>query len=342
MKRRRFRSKVEEILPGVHRLVLPLPGRRPGPVNAYLFTGDNVTLVDTGTAQALPYLLKGLKGLGLCASDIDRIVLTHGHLDHYGCARALLAQPGARAGVLASPYDEKAVATGKDVSRLATERFLKLAGAPLAMRAGLLLVSVVFGYMAQSVPVTGFLQDGDEIVAGKYRLKVLETPGHTRGSLCLHLEEEGVVFSGDHVLAHVTPNALVAVEEDSATPRRRVQQEFYDSLARIEGLQPRLTCPGHGRLIRDLPRVADMYRRLFAERQEKTLAIFRRRERTVYEAARELFPGIRRDARLPLELFLSISEVYTHVQELSEQGLVHTRIKRKRLLVNGSDHGHRA
>lgn len=335
-KKRRFKSKVEEILPGVHRIVLPLAGRRPGPVNAYLFTGGgNVTLVDTGTAQALPWLLKDLAGLGIAPKDIDRIILTHGHLDHYGCAAELLSAHGARAGVYVHEHDKKAVATGRDVSRRAVERFLRLAGAPLGMRAGLFAVSVVFAYMAQNVPVTGHLREGDEILAGPYRLKVMETPGHTRGSVCLYLEEEGMLFSGDHVLAHITPNALVAVEEDSALPRRRVQKEFYDSLSRIEALNPKLTCPGHGRLIRDLPRVARMYRRLYQERQDKTLAIFRRRERSVYGAARELFPNIRRNSRYPLELFLSISEVYTHLQELSEKGLVSTRMQGKRMLVRG-------
>jgi len=48
VKKEKLRGNVSEILPGVFRIVLPIPGSRPGPLNVYLFTGNPVTLVDTG------------------------------------------------------------------------------------------------------------------------------------------------------------------------------------------------------------------------------------------------------------------------------------------------------
>lgn len=52
---------------------MPLPGKKPGPVNAYLFTGSNVTLLDTGALKAFPVLVQSLDSLGMTCADIEQI-----------------------------------------------------------------------------------------------------------------------------------------------------------------------------------------------------------------------------------------------------------------------------
>ncbi|MBN1498458.1 MAG: MBL fold metallo-hydrolase, partial [Spirochaetes bacterium] len=85
--KKKQRQRHEEIYPGIFRIILPLAGTKPGPVNAYLFTGKPVTLIDTGTLKSAPVLERELGAIGLTFADIDQIVLTHGHIDHYGAAR---------------------------------------------------------------------------------------------------------------------------------------------------------------------------------------------------------------------------------------------------------------
>ncbi|MCR4920303.1 MAG: MBL fold metallo-hydrolase [Bacteroidaceae bacterium] len=50
-------------------------------------------------------------------------------------------------------------------------------------------------------PLGPFLHDGDELLLGTIRLRVIHTPGHSPGSVCLHLPEAGILFSGDTLFA---------------------------------------------------------------------------------------------------------------------------------------------
>ena len=74
-------------MPDVYSIKLPLSGYKPGPVNVYLFKGDKITLIDTGMKQTANLLRKALEEHGIRFSDIDNIVVTHGHVDHYGAAK---------------------------------------------------------------------------------------------------------------------------------------------------------------------------------------------------------------------------------------------------------------
>jgi len=88
------KKRYAKIHHGIYRIIHPLAGKKPGPVNAYLFTGTTVTLLDTGTLKSFPVLQRTLGELGMTCADIDQIVLTHGHIDHYGAAKKVIAAAG--------------------------------------------------------------------------------------------------------------------------------------------------------------------------------------------------------------------------------------------------------
>ncbi len=324
-------SLIREIHPGIHRIRLPLPGKKPGPANAYLFLGDPVTLLDTGTRQGFPQLTKALNSVGIAPGDIRQIVLTHGHMDHFGAARRVVSESRGRCRVLIHPEDRQAVETGRDASRASVARFLRAAGLPLGYQVSLSLLFYLFRAMAPTCRVDGEMKDGDTVRLGSFQGRVIHTPGHTPGSVCILLEPENILFSGDHILGHITPNALVAVEPDGILPVRSVQKEFYKSLEKVEALGPGIVHTGHRKPVDDLPSIADMYRRTFDQRQKDVLALVGSRPITIYETARRLFPVLDRTARLSLEIYLSISEVYTHLQVLEEKGLVTLGLENGRL-----------
>ncbi|MDY6831890.1 MAG: MBL fold metallo-hydrolase [Thermodesulfobacteriota bacterium] len=313
-----------KIANGIFSIRLPLTGDKPGPVNVYLFAGkNNVTLLDTGTAGAFGVLQKALAEHGMGCGDIDRIVLTHSHIDHYGSVQKILraaCRPVDIAGNFTQPVS---IATGIGVSRQTMGAFLALMGVPLAVRHLMRVLSVVFSSMGESCEVTTRIQEPDSVEMGDYTFRVIETPGHTRDSICLYHGATGMLFSGDHVLPHITPNAFVMLRENEPLPRRLSQKEFYGSIEKVRALSPTVVYPAHGRAITDLEAVVRMYTTSYRNRNRLILAILEKGEQSIYQVARRLFPNLR-TARLPLEIFLAVSEVYTHVQVLEEQGLVKT------------------
>ena len=329
------RRRYEEIHPKIFKITLPLPGEKPGPVNVYLFLGKQVTLLDTGTLRTTDLLKSLLSEIGVGFSDIKQIVLTHGHLDHYGAARRIIE--GSKGGITIAAHreDKKLVEQGWDVSQKQFAKYFRLMGVPLVHQFSMLLVRWVFSRLAESVSIDRFLSDGDKIVMGDYKATVMATPGHTKGSVSLYLKELNIIFVGDQVIGHITPNAFVMLEDDVILPRRLSQVEFYNSLRKIEALSPRMVYSAHGRPIADLTETANMFREQFSLRQKNILSILSDGSSTVYRIARRLFPDIR-GWRLPLEIYLAVSEVYTHLQVLEKENMVASNINHGVLCVRVS------
>lgn len=324
------------IHPGIFRITLPLPGKKPGPVNVYLFKGkENITLLDTGTFLTSGRLKAALSKIGLGFKDVDRIVLTHGHVDHYGAARTISRQNQHGIEVYAHAEDIEAIETGAEAPQRAYHRFLVYAGTPALTR--LMTTSMFFWFQrfSQGCSVDHPIKNTDQLVLGDYPARIIATPGHTRGSVCVYLENEGILFSGDHILGHITPNALPMLEKDAPLPIRKSQQEYFASLDTIEALAPEIVYPAHGEVIHNFSATHQLYKRCFAQRQNEILTLIRANsEWSIYDMARMLFPQVK-SKRFVLDLFLAVSEIYTHIQVLESEGWVRTEVQNRRLRIIG-------
>jgi len=310
---------IAEVLDDVYRITLPLPGPRPGPVNAYLFRGAENALVDTGTRRTARLLERRLASLGITPRDLARVVVTHGHLEHYGAARYLAQRSRGSLAVEAHGEDRRVIERGLEAPRMRYLEYYRMMGVPFAHRLSLGALQTVFSLYADTCPVDRELSDGDTILLGDRRGRVISTPGHTRGSVCIFLEKERVLFTGDHILGHITPNAFVMLEEEGGLPFRLSQEEYFASLEKAERLGARIAHPAHGRPVEDIPAIIAMYGEQYARRSSSILDILGEGEMTAYAAARRLFPALR-GPRLPLELYLAVSEVFTHLQVLMRDG----------------------
>jgi glyoxylase-like metal-dependent hydrolase (beta-lactamase superfamily II) len=141
---------------------------------AYLVADGDPVLVDCGSPLAAGALHGHLHRLGLEPGDIAAVVATHGHFDHVGGAAAFAA---AGVPVLMHPADAGAAA----------------AGDPLRTCAGPL-----YGHAFPPVAAAP-LHDGEVIAAGRARLEIVHTPGHTPGSACVVAAVDGrrVLLAGD-------------------------------------------------------------------------------------------------------------------------------------------------
>ncbi|WP_405426802.1 MBL fold metallo-hydrolase [Streptomyces erythrochromogenes] len=207
-----------EVLPNrLHMLRFPIG-------QAYLWQdGDALTLVDAGHVDSAAEIEGAIRSLGLLPERLERIVLTHCHRDHVGAAGELAARWGAA--VLAHRLDAPAVRGERPVPE------------PVLLDWEIPLYA--HGLTVPEAPPTRVdreLEDGDALDFGDGAY-VVHAPGHTDGSIAVHLPQHGVLFTGDCVAA-VGPLMLGVFNVD----RGRAVESFR----RLAGLAPSVACFGHG------------------------------------------------------------------------------------------------
>ena len=170
-----------------------------GPFNWYLIEENGrFTLVDAGFPGHHKVYKKGLQTLGKTSKDIEAIVLTHSHADHIGFAEKVRKDTGATVFV----HKEDAKMACKP---LQLPWFGLLSNAWRAYTAKMLGVAIVNGvFTLPHLTKVQIVEDG-QILDIPGRPKILHTPGHTNGEICLLLENRNVIITGDTI---VTRNLL--------------------------------------------------------------------------------------------------------------------------------------
>lgn len=202
------RGTAETPRPGVHRIPLPLPNDGLRAVNVYaVATDDGLVMIDGGWAvpEAREVLEDALAGLGHDLGEIRHILVTHIHRDHYTQAVELRRLLGSRVYLGAGERHGLRLLherrTDQPVDSLETLR--RGGGAELAER----IAAMDHGGFDPAVwePPDRWL-GAEEVRFGGMTLRVVPTPGHTRGHVVYLDAERGLLFSGDHVLPHITPS----------------------------------------------------------------------------------------------------------------------------------------
>jgi hydroxyacylglutathione hydrolase len=166
--------------------------------NIFIFVeGNSISLVDTGSGIAPNTIIPQLEQLDLKIEEVARVVLTHGHIDHIGGLPEICEHSSPEIFVHENDAD--------DVISLGIKSIYHL-------------------------------RDGDEIRLGRRDLRVLHTPGHTDGSVCLHDGE--LILTGDTVF----PGGYFGRTDLLSGDWRKL----IDSLDRLSSLEARVMLPGHG------------------------------------------------------------------------------------------------
>lgn len=298
-------------------VALSLPTPFPvGPVNAFLLPGPPVTLVDCGpkTDAARAALEEGLAATGHSLPAIDRLVLTHGHTDHFGLAAVVAAVSGAP---IYAHEAEVPKFTGDRAFVAPTRALVAEAGFPSSVADALFEAWKGWRRYADPVVPTHLVADGDRLPLADGSLAVLHTPGHAQGHICLWDGDGGTLIAGDLLLEEISPNPVI--EFDRSGGRLRTLPAYLRSLQRVSDLQPTIAYPGHGGAITaPAARAADILRH-HDERKEHLARLLAGRDWTLRALADEWFPGL--DLR---SLFLGLSEVLGHLDLLEEEGRVAT------------------
>ncbi|MBZ2195450.1 MBL fold metallo-hydrolase [Occultella gossypii] len=208
--RRREAPAVEQVRPGVWAIPVPVPN----PIRftyAYLVRGARESvLIDPGadTDTAWAALTNAFAAIGFDTANLTGIVVTHFHFDHWEMADRLAAATGAWIALSRTERDWIAGMTAADLSHeTAYERFRHW-GAPEAEATALAGSEDYAETLRYTVPTLLLEHDQRLPIAGT-DLKVLLTPGHSPGHLCLVDTERNLLFAGDHVLPGITPHVAL-------------------------------------------------------------------------------------------------------------------------------------
>lgn len=308
---------VDELPAGVLHAALPTPFAV-GPVNCYLLADTPVTIVDPGmiTHESLALVDQLLATAGLAVADIDQVVVTHGHPDHFGAAARLAREGGAR--ILTGAAERRKLCMETDRLTNYTTVLADL-GLPDEARDLFPLLMASIGELVEPATpdLIDALDDGDRLNAGGAHWEVQITPGHAAGHVSLF--NGTTLISGDHLLPRISPNPFLEITEGDAPDRRRSLIEYLDSLDRFCVLDPAVVLPGHGEPFTDVPAWSRCIRTHHEHRSDEIRRVLVAHPgSTVYELTRLVFPRL--DA---FEIMLGISEIAGHLDVLAAAGASH-------------------
>ena len=182
--------------------------------NAYLVRGKSRTImIDVGLSSNFPHLLECLEHVGCPPDKIDMVILSHEHLDHIGAAYHF----GGRTIIAAH----------------------RLAANKIMLRDDFSMLRKMFNEPNVPINVDIWLEEGNLIDLGNFRLNVMYTPGHTSACISLFDQDKGLLFAADTLM----PGGVMGGVFGSGSI-----SDYIQSLERLKGLNSKILLSGHGRL----------------------------------------------------------------------------------------------
>lgn len=286
-------------------------------VNSYILQGsEGITLVDPGprTRDAEAAWSEVLRQLGKKADEIESIVVTHHHPDHYGLAGYMQSLSGAKVYMSRRAHEEsqRMWGAGQTMNRDLTELF-RWHGMPDAWLA--LLPDHLDSFIAQvePQPVISYVADGASLRMGGRSWTAIESSGHAPGHLSFYEKEQGLILCGDAVLPQISPNISLLPGSD-----QNPLLSFMRSLDRLGELQVTMAFPGHRRPFTGFSERTGRLQAHHEERLAKIAAMLDGREQSGFDICAALFGtdyGIH-------QMRFAMAETLAHLYELVRRGTV--------------------
>lgn len=283
--------------------------------NIYVIDNDDqLILVDCGSGMentneelvAGFVAISELAGRTVSLADVGSVLITHGHIDHFGGLPFVRQFTAAPIGVhildrrVLSNHEERVIVASRRL-----ETFLERAGVEDEYRQNLMSIYVFAKNFYRSTEVQFLLEEGQNTVGD---IGVFHVPGHCPGQVCLQVDD--LMLTADHVLSRTTPHQA----PENITNHMGLDH-YLQSLSKIEALDGiRLGLGGHEDPIDDLSGRIREIKAAHDERLGKVLEICRTPKSTA-DISRELFGKVE-----SYHVLLALEEAGAHVEYLYQRG----------------------
>jgi glyoxylase-like metal-dependent hydrolase (beta-lactamase superfamily II) len=258
---------IEEILANLYKIEIPLPKNPLKSLNSYVikYSGRNL-IIDTGWDQkeCMDAMQAGLRALGVDLRKTD-FFITHLHADHLGLLSRLAAETSTI--YFNQPEAERIRSLNRWNDFI---DFARMNGFPEDELQSALRSHPGYKYGLKGDLPFSIVKEGDRISIGDYLFECVETPGHTKGHMCLYEPRKRIFVAGDHILDDITPT--IQLWSDDWDPLK----EYLNSLEKIYKLDIELVLPGHRGIIRNCKERIRELKDHHAKRLEEIVSILRK------------------------------------------------------------------
>lgn len=260
----------------------------------YIVGRQNIVVIDPGPdldshREALERALEGKRVVG--------IVVTHCHSDHVPLAHWMAAKTGASTYAI-GPHPRHEVSADdadddddKDTDESAADETRE--------------------HIDHDFEPTVRVVDGQRFLAvDDWSLTAVHTPGHTSNHLCVHLDAENALFTGDHIMGWSTT---------VVSPPDGNMADYFASVRKLQARSDAILYPTHGNPIANPQPFLAAYLQHRVEREEQIVALLKRGERTIKQMVEAMYAEVHKDLHKAAR-----RSVLAHMQKLVDEGMVAT------------------
>ncbi|WP_219621285.1 MBL fold metallo-hydrolase [Neobacillus cucumis] len=279
-----------------------------GTVNAFLAIGDDLTLIDTGNPgkESFQQLKTKLHKHGVTFNDLDKIVLTHIHIDHAGGIPYIQAETDIPIFV----HEQANGLINSSIARFEKDQqffgdFLQSCGADPTKHI------VQRQFKEENWRNVTYINDGDTVFIGGKPFEVIHVPGHSQSDILMWNHETGDTFAGDHLIKAFSVNAFIEPPLLDGEGRPKPLLQYRQSLEKVSRLPLNTIYPGHGEPFTEHKELIQTRLQEQEKRCEQILAILANNRKSIFEICKVMYPRLKGKT-----IFLGLSQIQGHLDLL--------------------------
>jgi len=317
---------IEEVGTDLYKIEIPLPRNPLKALNSYAIKSPERNLIiDTGWNQqeCMDAMQAGLKELEIDIRKTD-FFITHLHTDHLGLVSNLVTDTST---IYFNQPEADRIKSGIVLDDLMN--FARLNGFPEKELQRIPHTHPGFKFRSKGPLSFHILKEGDTLRVSDYVFNCVETPGHSKGHMCLYEPNKRILVAGDHILGDITPT--ISLLSDDWNPLK----EYLESLDKVYQLDIELVLPGHREVFRNPKERIQELKDHHQKRLDEIIAILGKGRKNAFQVASRMTWDITYDSwdLFPVsQKWFATGEAISHLKYLEEKGVIRKEMRQHKII----------